>query len=424
MIELGPDDARRVALWRQGLLSANPTPAQAERAGARRQEAIVRSTVEHLGAVQIDTISVLARSHELIAYARHGAIRRSAIEAAYWSDAATFEYWSHAACILPMHTWPAMAHRRRYFARKGQRWHGLSKTAIVEVRQRIADDGPINTGHVGGAKKSGYWWDWSDAKVALEWLLDIGEVVVTQRVGFRRMYDLAERVVPKEYRTGAGSTEWNARTWVDDEGILGPTDDDGVRWLIAEAARTIGIGTDDDIADVHRLSKRDVHRFADELGLVRVQVRGWQNARGVHPPTFATQEALDWLAAGGSARHRTTLLSPFDSLIWHRPRMERLFGMVHRIEAYTPAHKRVLGYFAMPVLHRGKLIARVDPAREGKTLLAKTVTMESTSADAVEGTARAIAEAARWAGCDSTSVRQITPPVARHALGSALSHLS
>ena len=415
-IELSADDARRVALWRQGLLAADPTPAQAERAGSRRQEAIVRGTVERLGAVQIDTISVLARSHELIAYARHGAIRRSAIEAAYWSDASTFEYWSHAACILPMHTWPAMTHRRRWFARRGARWHRTSKKAIAEVRKRIADDGPINTGHVGGAKKSGEWWDWSDSKVALEWLLDLGEVIVTERVGFRRMYDLAERVVPKEYLTGSGSSEWDASTWVDDEGIVGPRDDDGVRWLVAEAARTIGVGTDDDIADVHRLSRKDVNRFAAEIGLVPVQVRGWQTARGAHPPTYATGEALDWLAAGGTARHRTTLLSPFDSLIWHRPRMERMFGMVHRIEAYTPAHKRVLGYFAMPVLHRGKLVARVDPGREGRTLVAKTVTMESTSADAIEGTARAIAEAARWVGCDSIDVRTVVPASARSAL--------
>ena len=115
MIELSADDVRRVALWRQGLLSSATTASSAQRAGEHRQVDLVRTMVDGLGAVQLDTISVLARSHELIAYARLGSVRRSAIESAYWADSSHFEYWSHAACILPMRMWSTFAFWRRHY---------------------------------------------------------------------------------------------------------------------------------------------------------------------------------------------------------------------------------------------------------------------------------------------------------------------
>lgn len=191
MIEVAPDDARRVALRSAGLLSGEPTPARARSASARTQVEIVRGMLDSLGAVQLDTISVLARSHELIAYARYGAVRRSAIEEAYWAGDSAFEYWSHAACILPMDSWPDFAFRRRHYRRKGERWHGVPTKDLDALLATIRDRGPITTSDVGGAKRGGEWWDWSDSKIALEWLLDVGEVVVSRREGWRRTYDLS-----------------------------------------------------------------------------------------------------------------------------------------------------------------------------------------------------------------------------------------
>ncbi|MDP1877109.1 MAG: crosslink repair DNA glycosylase YcaQ family protein, partial [Actinomycetota bacterium] len=257
------------------------------------------------------------------------------------------------------------------------------------------DSGPITTSDVGGAKRGSEWWDWSDSKIALEWLLDIGEIVVSQRVGWRRTYDLAERVVPDELRH-------------DDV-----TDDECHAALVAAGAQVMGVGTAGDIADVHRLPKAAVARHAEEAGLVPVSVPGW-------PAAWATQEALGWLSAGGRDRHRTTLLSPFDPLVWYRERMERIFGMEHRLEAYTPAHKRVHGYFAMPVLHQGRLVARVDPKRDGSTLVARRVTMESTSGRAVAGVAAALREAATWVGSTTIAVEHVVPASAATSLRSAL----
>ena len=395
MEQLSPDDARRDALWASGLLSLEPTPAVAARASARRQVDIVRGMLATLGAVQLDTISVLARSHELVAYARYGAVRRTAIEDAYWSGDQAFEYWSHAACILPMESWPAFSFRRRHYRAKGERWHRVPHAELDRLRTVIREAGPVTTGDVGGAKRGGEWWDWSDAKIGLEWLLDVGEVVVTRRVGWRRTYDLAERAIPAEL-------------FHDD------LDDDAcAALLVAAGARLMGVGTAGDIADVHRLPKSAVARHAHDVGLVPVSVPGW-------PAAWATPEALAWLASAGRDRNRTTLLSPFDPLVWFRDRAERIFGMRHRIEAYTPAHKRVHGYFAMPVLHRGRLVARVDPKREGRTLVARRVTFEAMTAGAVDGTARALREAAEWVGCDTVEVGEVNPPGMAPALRSAL----
>lgn len=394
MIEVAPVDARRVALWSAGLLSAHPTPAQARSASPPRQEHLVLQLLARLGAVQLDTISVLARSHELVAYARLGAVRRSAVEAAYWGGEA-FEYWSHAACILPVESWPLFAFRRRHYRAKGERWHGRPQHDVRALKERIRRDGPVTTTDVGGAKRGANWWEWSDAKIALETLLDEGELVVSRRIGWRRQYDLPERVIPASL--------------LHDDLI-----DDECRAALVEAgARLMGIGTAAEIADVHRLPTAAVRAHAEAVGLVPVRVRDW-------PEAWAHPEALAWLESSSRDRHRTTLLSPFDPLVWHRDRVERIFGMRHRIEAYTPAAQRQHGYFAMPVLHRGRLVARVDPKREGPVLRAQRVTLESTSEACVDGTARALAEAASWVGSQAVDMHDVRPARAAPALRRAL----
>ncbi len=409
-------EARLIALWRQGFVEpvGGVTPSRAQRLGTAGRATLVGQMLGHLGAVQLDTISVLARSHELVAYARLGAVGREAVDEAYWGQGRSYEYWSHAACLLPMETWPLFAFRRRHYARRGIRWHEVTTRAVGEVLAQLQAEGPLNTTHIGGAKRGGQWWDWSDAKVAIEWLLDIGTVVVTRRVGWRREYDLAERAVPQVLREQAG--------WSDADGVVGPSDEECVRELVRRSARVMGIGTADDIADVHRLSRKDVTRHADGIGLVPVVVEGWQHEG------YATSQALDWLATNPRATVRTTLLSPFDSLVWHRPRTERLFGMTHRLEAYTPAHKRVHGYFAMPVLHQGRLVARVDPKRHGAVLEARRVTFEDSalrrdgtaSPAAVRGVALALREAARWVGATEVTVGEVVPAAAALALRDGL----
>lgn len=363
--------------------------------GVSAQRENVLGMLHRLGAVQLDTISVLARSHELVPYARLGPVGRRSIEAAYWAPAdvaaSTFEYWAHAACLLPVQQWPLFAFRRREYRRRGRRWHDVSADICREVLTRLKEEGPLTANELGGAKAGGPWWDWSGVKIAVEWLLDVGDVVCTRRQGWRRVYDLPERALPSH--------------------VLGlePTDDQCLTELVRLAGSALGVGTRADVADYHRLTADQVDRVAPVSGLVPVRVDGW---RGI---SWAAPEALESAPRG---RHRTTLLSPFDSLIWYRERTRRVFGFHHRLEAYVPRHKRVHGYFAMPLLAGGKLRGRVDPGRVGRTLVAKQLSLDGMSA--VEPMATALREAAEWVGCDDIRVEHVEPAAAAPLLRTAL----
>ena len=166
-VTLSPDDVRRMTLRAQGFLGATSW---------HRSPAGVTAMLGRVGAVQLDTISVLARSHELVAYARLGPVSRQAIEQAYWhaSRPAAFEYWAHAACVLPLGQWPYFAFRRRAFRARGVRWHQVTPETCEKVLARLRAEGPLTATQLGGAKGGGPWWDWSDVKIAVEWLLDTG----------------------------------------------------------------------------------------------------------------------------------------------------------------------------------------------------------------------------------------------------------
>ncbi|MEW9521157.1 winged helix-turn-helix domain-containing protein [Streptomyces tubercidicus] len=391
---LSRDEARRMALRAQGLL------------GAPDRRAGVRGVLRHLGAVQLDTISVLARSHELVPYARLGAVGRPAVEAAYWdtppsgapaAQPHSFEYWSHAACILPIEEWPHFAFRRRAFRAKGHRWHVMedSDRSCAAVLDRLRSDGPLTTSELGGGRNGGEWWDWSETKIAVEWLLDTGEVVCTQRRAWKRVYDLAERAVPDSL----------LHDDLDDAACL--------RRLVAQAGAAMGVATRADLADYHRLKAEQVDAVVADSGLVPVEVEGWGKPAWADPAALATPPR---------GRHRTTLLSPFDSLIWDRPRTERIFGFTHRLEAYVPRPRRIHGYFAMPLLAAGRLVGRVDPAREGTTLVARQVSMQGPKA--VAPMAQALREAADWVGCDAVRVERCDDRKLADALRSELTHTS
>ncbi|MGG8407562.1 winged helix-turn-helix domain-containing protein [Streptomyces sp. 12297] len=383
-VSLSASEARRIALRAQGFL------------GAPDRRGGVRGMLRHLGAVQLDTISVLARSHELVPYARLGAVGRDTVERAYWSDSHAFEYWSHAACILPVEEWPHFAFRRRANRARGHRWHHLAdkEQSTRAVLDRLAGEGPLTSTGLGGAKNGGEWFEWSETKIAVEWLLDTGVVVCAERRGWKRVYDLAERAVPGEL----------FHDDLDDRECL--------RRLVALAGHSLGVGTRADLADYHRLKGDQVDAVIADSGLVPVEVEGWGR------PAWADPAAL---ASEPRGRHRTTLLSPFDSLIWDRARTERIFGFTHRLEAYVPKPKRVHGYFAMPLLSGGRLLGRVDPAREGRTLVARQVSLES--AAAARPMAQALREAAQWVGCDAVRIERAGSASEAAALTSELAAL-
>ena len=394
---LSASEARAIAIRAQGLALTSDRPRSAD------------DVLHRLGAVQLDTISVLARSHELVAYARLGAIGRAAVEDAYWGEPArAFEYIAHANCVLPVESWPYFAFRRNRLGRRAR--HEVSKRVVEEVRARLRE-GAITVSDLGGARQGrGGWWNWSEAKFAIEVMFLRGEVLCATRRNWKRVYDLPERVLPAD--------------------VLGaePSDEDCYRYLVQTAIRARGIGTRRDVAGYFQLltawRSPGIDRGTlmdtalEDAGLEVVEVEGWREPAYVDP-------AL--LRARAPARHRITLLSPFDSLVWAdapppgaapREHTRRLFGYEFPFEPYKPKAAREHGYFVMPLLAGGRIAGHVDPAREGRTLIARSVLLHDEAA--VEEMASALREAAEWVGCEAVRVERVQPRPWGEALRRAL----
>ncbi len=277
MDELSSDEARRIALTAQGLRGA-------------RVKGGVAGMLRLLGGVQLDTISVLARSHELVAYARLGPVGRERVEKAFWgSGSSTFEYWSHAACVLPLEEWPAYAIKRRIRLAKGKRWHVLQERdkSCAEVVARLRGEGPLTANELGGAKKGGTWWDWSETKIAAEWLLDVGTLVCRQRRGFQRVYDLAERAIPADLL---------ALDWSDEE---------SAGRLVATAAAALGVATVADLAAYRGLTQRTVPRCARRCSVATGEGRGMA-VRGVSRSQRPGRHFEREPEGGACSSHRST----------------------------------------------------------------------------------------------------------------------
>ena len=398
---LSAGEAREIAVRAQGFSLAADAPKTPG------------DVLRRVGAVQLDTISVLARSHELVAYARAGAVGRSAVDDAYWgTPARAFEYWAHANCVLPVEAWPYFAFRRQHMLRH-HAWARVTDPAMAEVRARLRE-GPVTVTELGGGRQgTGGWWNWSDAKHAIEALYYRGDVVCTTRRNWKRVYDLAERALPPE--------------------LLGiePSPAECYAYLVGVAAKARGVATRRDLGAYFRLLDR---RFAPALdrdglvddaieasGLVPVEVQGWSE------PAFADT----WqLADRTPLRHRPVLLSPFDSLVWADPPApgkglreytQRLFGYTYALELYKPKDSREHGYFTMPLLADGRIMGHVDPAREGRTLVARAVALFDEGA--VPAMASALRDAASWVGCDDVRIDRVRPRALTTALRRELRNL-
>ncbi|MEX2293689.1 MAG: crosslink repair DNA glycosylase YcaQ family protein [Acidimicrobiales bacterium] len=333
------DEARRIALQAQGFGDARPT--------GRIDRRHFRRVLDRVGLVQIDSVNVLTRSHELPFLARLGPYRREALSDWLWASGEMFEYWGHEASLLPVSMHPLL----RWRMREDHAWGGMVKvtkrrpTLVQDVRAAVAERGPVTLGeleHLGDAIKRakatpGSMWNWSDAKKAVELLFWNGEVTARRDpASFSRHYLLPEHVLPQAVV--------EADT---------PTEDEAHKTLLLRAARSHGIGSARCLADYYRLnivtSRRHLAELAADGALQEVSVQGWRQPAFLHPKATLPR----WVR--GSA-----LLSPFDSLVWERSRVEALFGFRYRIEIYVPQAKRVHGYYVLPFLHDGALVARVD----------------------------------------------------------------
>jgi uncharacterized protein len=336
-ISMSATEARRLALAAQGFARARcaKPPARAE---------MVR-TVRALGLVQMDSVNVLVRSHYLPCYSRLGPYDRDLLDTAAYGGKRRplFEYWGHEASLLPVELQPSLRWRMQRakngdglwggVARFGSERAGFCRDVLAEIRER----GPLGVSEItSGGRRSGGWWGWSEGKVALEWLFWTGQVTTHSRRRFERIYDLTERVLPAALVTAPT-----------------PAVDVAQRDLLRISLRAMGVATERDLRDYFRLPAADarvrIAELVDAGEFEPVRVDGWQSAAYVRPSARIPRQ-VDACA----------LLSPFDSLVWCRDRMQRLFDFHYRIEIYTPAHKRVHGYYVLPFLLGDRLVARVD----------------------------------------------------------------
>ena len=335
--ELSAYQARSIALAAQGLQQSGKLVSKELNIYA------LRRTFQDIGVLQIDAVSVVARSHLLVLRSRLGSSQERLLEvlnrSAYKRRDLT-EYWCHEASYLPVQDWPLFKWRMQE-AQSGKVWKGIwdfvtnNRKFVEAVHEKIRDLGPSSAGQLGSQKKKGSWWSWSDTKIALEWLFWVGAVAVSHRENFTRFYDLSERVLPEQ--------------------ILGSAlpANQAQRELILKASRHLGVATAEDLVDYHRLpkveGKKRVGELAEDKLLREVVVEGWDRPGYLHPKTSFEKTTS-----------RSVLLSPFDPLVWFRPRARRLFDFDYRLEIYIPAEKRIHGYYVLPFLDRNKLRARVD----------------------------------------------------------------
>ena len=380
---LGNDLAKRIFLNKHALLGA---PA------GTGKGADLASVIADLGFVQLDSVNTFARAHDLILWSRRQQYRPRALHHALARDKTVFEHWTHDAAAIDMHLY---RHWKLKFARDGHRLEGrwkdwrrgefMDKTETV-LRQ-ISDHGCCTSGDVGLDEKrgSGGWWDWHPSKTALEYLWRSGQVSVVRRDGFKKVYDLTERVIPSEHLTAQCST---AET---------------IDWACGAALDRIGFGTSGEIAAFWDIvtpaeAKAWCQSALAARQIIEIDVMGQD---GKARRSFARPDILDHSPPKPSNRVR--ILSPFDPALRDRKRAERLFGFFYRIEIFVPAPKRTYGYYVFPVMEGSQLIGRIDMKRDGTMLVVNAFWPEQRTSMGSGRVARLHTElqrAARFGGCD------------------------
>jgi len=373
--------ARRIALAAQGF--AEPRPAG--RVDARH----LRRVLDRVGVLQIDSVNVLVRSYELPLFARLGPYPRPLLTDLVERRRELFEYWAHEASFAPVELHPLLRWRMEWARSE---WGHMARRPsdypafVAGVLAQVAERGPIAVSQlVDGGEKHGPWWGWSKGKSALEYLFYTGQVTSAGRgANFERRYDLTERVLP--------------RSILD---LPTPTVEDAKRTLLLRAARHHGVGTAKDLADYFRIKLTTARPRLDELvesgDLVPVKVGDWRETAYLHPEARRPRRV--------NAR---ALLSPFDSLIWERSRAERLFGVRIRIELYTPAPKRVHGYYVLPFLLGDAIVARVDlksDRKESRLLVQGVFSEDGHGEEVVLPLASELRAMATWLGLDDVEVK-------------------
>ncbi len=377
--------ARRTALAAQGFGRTGTASA----VGTRQ----LNGLIDRLRLLQIDSVNVFERSHYLPVFARLGSYDKSLLDALTLRTRSPYtEYVAHEAAFLrrddlPLFDWRKRAMRERY---AGDDWEQRNGATARWLLDELADRGPLAASEIEHEEnvRKGPWWGWSEVKHTLELLFRFGDVVIAGRNRFERRYALPHQVFPSAVLDRVVPVQ------------------DAVRELVLRSVRALGIGTLGDVADYYRLKNAPTAialRELEDAGEVQqVSVAGWERS-GRPAPT--------WLATGAKmprAVRASALLSPFDPVVWERARALRMFDLDYRIEIYTPADRRVYGYYVLPVLQDDRIVGRVDlkSDRKAGVLIVQSAWEQPTAdADTPDRLAALLREAAQWQGLSAIEVR-------------------
>ena len=383
----------------------------------RRRKAVkadVLDAIRRMGMLQIDTISVVARSPYLVLWSRLGDYDPAWLEQ-HLAEGRLFEYWAHEACFLPIEDYGLYRHRMVDPAAMGwkysESWMRERADEVAAVLEHIRSKGPVRASDFERTDgQSGGWWGWKPEKRSLEVLFTAGALMIARRHNFQRVYDLAERVHPG----------WDDRRM--------PAMDETRRQFVLRTVKALGVCKAAWIADYHRTRRPhlDPEQLVARGELLRARVAGWDQPVYLHPDH---RELAQRAAAGQLAASATSILSPFDPIVWDRRRALELFDFDYRLECYTPAAKRVYGYFTLPILRRGALVGRVDAKahRRARVFELKSLVLEPgvrVSERFTRDVAGALRRCADWHGCPAVVVGATQPasfaPLLEVALGNDL----
>jgi uncharacterized protein YcaQ len=384
--------------------------------------------VEDVGGIQMDSINVLDRAHYLTVWSRFGPYDRARLDRLIYDRRLLFEYWAHAACLVSTGMLPWWRRAMLDYRVRHTGWSDLVRgnaKVLGHVKSTVAASGPMGSADFEGRRPSGRdgWWSWRPVQHALHYLWMTGALTIHSRRHFHKRFDLLERAIPAVLDGAVVSTE------------------EFQRWHLERSLHAMGAATERDLAGYltfprfRRGARTTALRAMVERGEVApIEVEG-SSARWL--ALTRDLPALSRAARAPEASRGTTLLSPFDSLLWYRDRVKRLFGFDYRIEVYTPGHKRVHGYYTLPILHHGHLIGRVDAKshRAERRLEVRHVHLEPWLASTgtaphgnkrvdqdqtIAGLAEALRSLSAFVGGDEIALRRVTPHRLRAPLARAL----
>ncbi|MCC7439123.1 MAG: YcaQ family DNA glycosylase [Armatimonadetes bacterium] len=362
----------------------------------------VLKAIQRMQLLQIDTIHVVARSPYLVLWSRLGAYKPEWL-GEHLSEGKLFEYWGHEASFIPIEDYPLYRHRMIAPGSLGWKyshaWMERHRQDVEHVMAHIRANGPARSvDFKASGQRGGTWWEWKPEKRALEMMFTAGELMIARRQNFQRVYDLRQRLLP----------DW------DDAKM--PTMQAVMEKFVRKAVKALGVTTARWVADYFRTKKGEtipvVQSLAERGQLIRADVEGFPVPAFIHPDNLTlAKQAI----AGKLTPELTTLLSPFDPLVWDRERALAMFNFDYRIECYTPAAKRKYGYFTLPMLWRGNIIGRLDPKAHRKQGIfeVKSLHLEpgiAITPELISDVATAIGECARWHATPEVTITASNPP--------------